>query len=132
MDKLDVIKSTGTSGINYGVTNADVIARLRNWDEKYELTLAGIEADIIVLHLGMLPDDLDAFVHEVYEFSPDTVDKYFGYYADLISITGELGETVPYGIKPLVEGVDLSCPDHGLEIFKRSILRDKIVCLWWD
>jgi hypothetical protein len=132
MDKFEIVRLVGTNGANYDVRNEDIIARLRDWDEKYDLTISTVEEDTVVIHLAILPDDLEAFAHEVYEFCPDTVDQNFGCYAELIEAAEMTGEVLPSGVRSLVQGVDLSAEDYGLELLKRSIERDKIICLWWD
>jgi hypothetical protein len=132
MDKFEDLRLKKTNGINYDVTNNDIIERLSIWDAKYDLTISTVEADTVVIHLSMLPDDLDAFAREVYDFCPDTVDQNFGCYAEIIEAAEITGEELPIGVLSLVEGVDLSSDDYGLELLKRSIERDKIICLWWD
>jgi hypothetical protein len=68
MDKFEDLRLKKTNGINYDVTNNDIIERLSIWDAKYDLTISTVEADTVVIHLSMLPDDLDAFAREVYDF----------------------------------------------------------------
>lgn len=129
-DKFAALRAKQTHGINYGHTTDDVILRLKTWDEAYGLEITDVGTDRVELWLQSLPDDMDAFVREVYQFCPDTVSQGFGCFAEAY---GEMEpEELPPSVAELLDGIDFDDEDYGLEIMKRSIQRDQKIGLWWD
>lgn len=129
-DKFAELRAQQTNGINCGLTTEDVIARLKEWDQKYGLDVLEADPATVVIQLHQLPDDLDAFAQEVYQFCPDTVDQGFGVFEEMY---GEADpEELPQGVAELITGVNFEDENYGLEIMKRSIKRDRKVGLWWD
>ncbi len=63
----------GTSGANLGISNADVIARIREWDRLFGSRGLGAGADWAEMELVKQPADMKAFADEVSKFSPDVV-----------------------------------------------------------
>ncbi len=129
-DKFADLRDRGTHGINFDLRTEDIIARLSQWDQAYGLDLSEVDTDRVGFVLKRLPDDLDSFVREVYDFCPDTVDQGFGCFADAYG--RDHPEDLPEGVAELIEGIDFDDPEYGLEIMKRSIRRDREVMLWWD
>lgn len=64
-----------TDGINYDLEHDDVLARYRQWDQRYGLSLNGAGGDWLEAVLTRPPEDWIAFAQEVYEFCPDVVDQ---------------------------------------------------------
>ena len=64
-----------TDGINYDLEHEDVIARYRQWDGRYGLSLIGAGQDWLEAEFQDPPDDWLAFAEEVYAFCPDVVDQ---------------------------------------------------------
>lgn len=129
-DKFAELRDKHTNGINCGLMTEDIIARLSKWDQAYGLDITAVDTDRVEFVLKRLPDDLDAFVREIYQFCPDTVDQGFGCFADAYGDAD--AEDLPAGVAELIDGVDFDDPEYGLEIMKRSIRRDRKVGLWWD
>jgi hypothetical protein len=77
-DELDILRYRRTDGINYGLENEDVIKKLSEWKAKYGFIVIGCSLDWLHLEFDKLPDDLDAFAKEVYDFCPDSVDQGVG------------------------------------------------------
>jgi hypothetical protein len=84
MDKIGVIKSTDqfeilrimhTSGEEYDITNEDVIDRLKEWEKLWPFDIIGADSDWVEIEFKKLPGNLEAFVEDVYDLSPDTVDQ---------------------------------------------------------
>ncbi|MCA9070849.1 MAG: DUF4253 domain-containing protein [Planctomycetaceae bacterium] len=129
-DQFAELRDKQTNGINYGHSTDDVIARLKRWDERFGIKIVRAEHDLVELELNTLPDDLDAFVREIYQFCPDTVSQGFGCFEEAY---GDLdSDELPEGVAELVEGIDFDDDDYGLEIMKRAIQRDRKIGLWWD
>lgn len=85
-DQYDIIRLNQTSGVVYsrdGVSTTDVttdmvIAQLKEWDARFDLTITGAGYNWVEARMGTPPDRLYAFAHEVYGFSPDVVDYWMG------------------------------------------------------
>lgn len=128
-DKFASLREHRTNGINCGLTNEDVIARLREWDEAYGITLSDAATDRVMVHLETLPEDMDAFAREVYRFCPDIVDQNFGAF---IVFVDDDPEELTERQRELMRDIDFDDEDYGLEIMKRAIVMDRMVGLWWD
>lgn len=50
----------------------------------------------------------------------------------LVEMMDETGEELTPEMKELIDGVDFSDENYGLEILKREIQRTPSVTLWWD
>lgn len=77
-DKFDILKYRRTDGINYGLETEDIIEKISEWDKKYEIDIIGCSRDWVLIKLNKLPQNLDEFSKEVYEFCPDIVDQGVG------------------------------------------------------
>jgi len=132
MDKYEELRTQGTNGANFDIETEDVIARLKDWDERYGIDLSEVESDRVTVRFDSLPDDLDSLAGEIYEFCPDTIDQGFGCYDEMIDAAEEMEQEVPDDVRELVNGVDLEDEDYGLELLKRSLRREMVIGLWWD
>lgn len=132
MDRYEQLREAGTNGINYDVTNEDVIARFKRWETVCRFELSEIGHDRVTVTFETLPDDLDAFAQEIYEFCPDTIDQGLGCVNEMIDACEEMGQEVPENIQRLVEGVDLDDEHYGLVLLRKSLETDKTLPLWWD
>jgi hypothetical protein len=88
--------------------------------------------DAVDIEFVTIPEDMDAFVRDLYEFCPDIVDQGAGCVADMVEAMEEAGEELPDAMKMLIEGIDFEDEDFGLEIVKRTLQIDKSITLWWD
>lgn len=77
-NKFDILKYRRTDGINYGLETEDIIDKISEWDKKYEIDIIGCSRDWVLIKLNKLPQNLDEFSKEVYEFCPDIVDQGVG------------------------------------------------------
>jgi hypothetical protein len=67
-----------------------VIAKLKEWQQKYPFTIAGAGLDWVEVKFAASPADPEAFAHEVYRFCPDIVDQGSGSVSEL---AGEINNT---------------------------------------
>ncbi len=74
-DQYDILRSRQTDGINYGLTNEAVVAKLQEWEAKSAFQIIGADFDWVEVEFETVPEDIDAFAREVYDFCPDTVDQ---------------------------------------------------------
>jgi len=82
-DPYEILRIKNTDGINYGHTNAQVIAKLKEWEKRYPFTILGASMDWVQLELAGVPPDCDDFAKEVYHFCPDIVDQGTGSVGEL-------------------------------------------------
>lgn len=129
MSKFKSLKKIGTTGINYGVSTSDIIKRLEKWDKLYGVDLNAAEDDSVDITLQNLPDDIDAFAAEVYEFCPDTVDQGLGL---LCEDDAEPDPDNPNCMAHICIGVDFSDPNFDLHLLRNAIASNPRIVLWWD
>ena len=132
MDKYAELEKCGTHGANFGLSPEDIVAKFREWDEQCDFTLSDIERDSVMVNFETLPEDLDSFARDIYDFCPDTVDQGFGCIEEMMELAEDMDEDVPEDMEELVEGVDFEDEDYGIELLKRSLKRDMRIHLWWD
>lgn len=70
-------------------------------------------------------------VTEIYEFCPDITDQHFGCFKEMIEIAEETKMDFPDSFYELIDGVDLDAEEHGLELLKRYLKKNKVINLWW-
>jgi len=126
------IQALQTSGANYDLTTEDIIERLRDWATRCDFTVDEVESDRLELDFQSLPENLEAFCEEVYEFCPDTVDQGYGTIGEMIESAEEMDEDVDEDTEELVNGVDMDAEDYGLELMKRDLEKKMHLSLWWD
>jgi Domain of unknown function (DUF4253) len=127
-DPFAAIREAGTDGANYELDTDAIIARLQQWQAVCTFRVVGAGHDKVDIEFDTLPEDMDAFVRDLYEFCPDLVDQGTGCVAEMI----ELMDEVPPQMQKLIEGVDFQDENYGLEILKRELQQKPKVTLWWD
>ena len=83
-DQFELVRFAYTSGVNYNVTNEDVINKLRKWNTESPFTIVVADEDRIEADFIELPKDLNAFAKDIYEFCPDVIDQGAGSEEELI------------------------------------------------
>jgi hypothetical protein len=132
VDKYQPLRDAGTNGINFDLDTDAVIAHLKKWDTDHGIELSDVKGDAVLVRFTRLPKDVAALAKDIYEFCPDTIDQHFGCFAEMVDLADETGEELPENIAELIEGVDLSDENYGLELLERSLRKNKTVHLWWD
>lgn len=131
-DSFASIRAAKTNGANYELETDDIISRLKKWKSLCNLRVTGAGSDTVDIEFDTLPEDMDAFARDLYEFCPDLVDQGTGCLHEMIEMAEETGEDLDPKMQELIKGVDFEDEDYGVEILKREIQRDKRVKLWWD
>ena len=131
-DPFSAIRAAHTGGQNYGLDTEAIIARLTGWQPLCSFSVTGAEGDAVDIQFETLPKDMDAFARDLYEFCPDLVDQGTGCLHEFLDVVDETGEALTPELKQLIEGVDFTDENYGVEILKREIQRNKKVTLWWD
>jgi hypothetical protein len=131
-DPYEPIRKANTDAANYDLDTAAIIARLKQWEALCKFQVTGAGHDTVEIEFETLPQDMDAFVREVYDFCPDLVDQGTGCMQEMIDALEETGEELDPETEKLIEGVDFEDENYGLEILKRELLQKKNLPLWWD
>jgi hypothetical protein len=74
-DQFDALRTMSTNGVNYGLEPSDVLARLREWHDRYGLAIKGAGGDFVEATFVTHPRDMRRFAEEVYAFCPDVVEQ---------------------------------------------------------
>jgi hypothetical protein len=131
-DAFAAVRAARTSAPNYEIDNAAIIDRLTQWQSLCSFVVKSAEGDRIEIEFTTLPGDMDAFVRDLYGFCPDLIDQGAGCVAEMVEMAEEMGEELDPEMMKLIEGIDFSDENHGLEILKRELEQRKEIVLWWD
>jgi Domain of unknown function (DUF4253) len=131
-DPFAIVREAGTGAPNFELDNEAIVERLAQWQSLCKFKVTGAKHDTIDIEFQSLPQDMDAFVRDLYDFCPDLVDQGTGCVHEMVEVMEETGEELDPKLAKLIEGVDFSDENYGLEILKREIERDEVIQLWWD
>ncbi|MBI3880937.1 MAG: ankyrin repeat domain-containing protein [Verrucomicrobia bacterium] len=127
-DGFDIVREAQTDGANYELDTNAIIERLQQWSGlcKFRVTEAG--HDNLTIEFVTLPEDIKAFVQDLYDFCPDLIDQGIPYFPS-DAATADSGSAATTKVE---EHEDLENDDYGLEMLKRQLQQTKQVRLWWD
>jgi hypothetical protein len=74
-DQFQLIEMLGTNGINEEVTNEEIIAQMREWDELVGFELIYCDNSGIDCFMERLPEDIEAFAQETIDFCPFLINE---------------------------------------------------------
>lgn len=84
-DPYKLINQIGTNGVNYNIYTNDVIKQLQEWDKIVGFKFDVIDVSRIHAYMSNLPNDMEKFVSEVYEFCPDVIDQGYSSKEEMIT-----------------------------------------------
>jgi hypothetical protein len=70
-DPYDILRIMRTCDVNGDKTNEAVIAKLKDWDQRFPFNIRGAGYDWIEATFRKMPSDIAAFANEVVAFNPD-------------------------------------------------------------
>ena len=73
--QFDILGIARSDAANYGLNTADLVARLRNYDQQFGIDIFQADLETVQFRLKTLPGDLQAFAKDLYDFCPDIVDQ---------------------------------------------------------
>jgi hypothetical protein len=82
-DQYEILRIMNTAGDDYDISNQDIIDRLKDWEKISSFDIIGADSEWVEVEFKAMPKDLNAFVEEVYDFCPDSVDQGQGSIAEL-------------------------------------------------
>src|SRR5262249_45792756 len=115
-DPFALIREACTDSANYELTTDDIIERLTEWQSLCSFRVRSAGQDTVDIEFDTLPADMDGFVRDVHEFCPDLVDEGTGYIPEILEAKEKRGEKPSIEFGKLVEGIDFSDENYGLEI----------------
>lgn len=74
-DEYEILRVQHTNGYNYDIGPEEIVAKLKEWDNRYSLDIIGADLDWFEARFSKTPNNMTAFAKEVYEFCPDVVDQ---------------------------------------------------------
>ncbi|MFA8342216.1 MAG: DUF4253 domain-containing protein [Rhodothermaceae bacterium] len=77
-DKFDLLRFECTNGVNYDIYIEDVIDKISGWDKKYGLDIVGVGFDFVRADYEKLPNNINQYVKDLYDFCPDIVNQGVG------------------------------------------------------
>jgi hypothetical protein len=129
-DVCDFLRLQLTNGANFDLDTEGIIAKLAGWEKLCDLRIVGAGFDWLDLHFDTLPDDLQAFAEDVYDFCPDTLDQ--GYVGPDLSDGRDPSEMSEDELMQMIddigEAIDVQTPADLAEFLRR----EKRLWLWWD
>jgi hypothetical protein len=73
--QFDILRIARSDAVNYDMDTEALIAKLVEYDRAYGIDILHAETDTIEFALVQMPDPLDAFCADLYEFCPDIVEQ---------------------------------------------------------
>lgn len=74
-DQYDIIRYSGTDGINYNLMTDDIIKKLKEWEVNYPFEIIGAGHDFVEVRIIDKDQDLSELAQEAYDFCPDVEDQ---------------------------------------------------------
>lgn len=73
--QFDILRHAASDACNYDLGTEDLIKRLEKYDREIGINITHAETDTIDLELLRLPEDMQTFAEDLYDFCPDLVDQ---------------------------------------------------------
>jgi len=148
-DPYEIVRQRKTGGPNYEVSNEDVLAKLKEWEQLCSFEIVQVDTDTLVLNLETLPVDLCGFAEDVFLFCPDTVHQGVGHvqedeYPEVYAAARELcphsaTKAVAMALSDIVPDEDdafteevVASTEMGVKLLAYSFQEAKQIFLWWD
>ena len=131
-DPFAAIRKAGTCAPNFDLDTEAIIEHLTQWQALGSFSVTDAGPATVNLEIKTLPDDMDAFVQDLYGFCPDLVDQGTICVPEILEAMEAQGKEPTPEMLKLIEGVDFGDENYGLEILKREIRREMKIRLWWD
>lgn len=76
--QFDILYIAHTEDTNGNQTTNAIIERLKKYDGAYGIDIYQAASDRLLFRLKQMPDDMDAFVHDIDDLCPDTTSQVHG------------------------------------------------------
>ncbi|HEX8236694.1 MAG TPA: DUF4253 domain-containing protein [Abditibacteriaceae bacterium] len=126
----DFLRLQNTNGANFDLDTESIIRKLANWEQLCSLHIVGAGFDWVDLQFDTLPDNLQAFAEEIYDFCPDTLDQ--GYVGPDPTNGREMSEMSQEEMLQMVEQIGDAIDSQTPADLAEFLSREKRLWLWWD
>lgn len=82
--QFDILRHARSDAVNYDLETEDLVSRLQKYDRDAGIDIVQAETDTVDFKLHRLPDNLEAFAEDLYDFCPDLVDQGCGSVSALV------------------------------------------------
>ncbi len=132
-DEMQVLRLLNTNACNYEMENEDIIARMQEWAGRFSYEILGAEYDSIEMLFHTLPDDMNAFARELYDFCPDLLDQGYAVMLEeaLDGLPPEQQERIQRSLDEEPERED-KIERAALRLLADDIEQTRRLTLWWD
>jgi hypothetical protein len=158
-DSYQIIRVRKPDGANYGIFTNDIVAKLKEWERRCQLSVFGAASDWVAIQFETVPEHLCRFAEEVYELCPDSVEQGVGLknesddpemFEAARELCPELSPQmrkklkqkdaelevveIPAELQDLLDsGAGFSTPiDMGIKLLAYEIKHSRQLFLWWD
>jgi len=76
--QMEILRVAKSDAVNYGMETEDLILKLQEYDQRYGIDIFHAETDTVEFSFKQVPQDLNRFCDDLYEFCPDIVDQGVG------------------------------------------------------
>ena len=132
MGKFDALQDAQTNGANYDVMTEDIIAKLEEWDAQFGVEISNVTHSTVNVKFAKVPDDVVKMANDIYELCPDIIEQHYGCMDDMLEAMEEFGQDIDPKLKALVDGIDFSDDDFGMQILQKAIREEHVLPFWWD
>jgi hypothetical protein len=73
---FNLVEKQGTNGANYNISAPMILAKLKQWNEKYGVNVIEAKNDMLKISFKKLPVDLSELCTEMFLFCPDLIDMH--------------------------------------------------------
>lgn len=74
-NETDIVKWRQTYAGNFSLDTNNIVDKLNEWQSICQFEILGVGDDFIEIKFVQLPDDVNKFAEDIYNFCPDTVDQ---------------------------------------------------------
>jgi hypothetical protein len=129
-DVCDFLRLQNTNGANFDLDTESIIRKLAEWEQLCRLHIVGAGYDWVDLQFDTLPDDLQAFAEDVYDFCPDTLDQ--GYVGPDPTNGRQVSDMSQEEMLEMVEQIGDAIASQTPADLAEFLSREKRLWLWWD
>lgn len=87
-DQYEIIKRINTQGPNYNISNKEVIDTLKDWENAVQFKIVVVDEDRVEAKILKMPESVEKFAKQIFDFSPDTVYQGTGTLKQLVEEIG--------------------------------------------
>lgn len=74
-NEMDILNYRKTAGLNYNLQNADIVAKMNDWNTKYGIIVVGCGRNWLEIEFKNLPKNAALLAKEVYHYGPDSINE---------------------------------------------------------